>query len=194
MQFPNDTIRTITELVFLRTEYFACDIALVTGNDYIKTMDSVKWLYDNHYIRKKIVISGHSAKRDRIPEAIRFFEYGKEIGIPADTMVLETNAQNTYENLLYSKTVIEEKISSFSDINSVLFVAKAFVTRRIQMTAQAIYPPHLAYCYFPIVDKEGRNIGCDNWWHSEFATRRVLEEMERIATYTLKGDLSLIQK
>lgn len=51
-------------------------------------------------------------------------------------MFLENKATNSYENLNYSKQIIEEQFGGFEHCKKILFVAKAFVTRRIEMTAK----------------------------------------------------------
>lgn len=195
MIYPNDTIEAITNFLFLESDPLKpCEIAIVFGNDYVETMLTVKALLDQGLIKDKIVLTGHSANKDKIPEAIRFYEYGVKLGIPENIMLIEPNATNTLENLLFSKQVIEKKYKKLKDIESIMFIAKAFVMRRIQMTAYSLYPENTDYIYCPIVDKAGRNIGRDCWWKSEVATKRVLEEIRRIAEYTLKGDLLLLQK
>jgi len=192
MNYPNNTIKTISEFLFYETEIKSCDIAIVLGNDHIKTMDSVKLLIDKKTIKGKVILTGHSAKKDKEPEAIRFFNYGKEIGVSENTMIIEPNATNSLENLLFSKVIIEEKLGGFNETKTIMFVAKAFVTRRIIMTAQSLYPHNIEYIMFPTVDEEGKNIKKDNWWNNESAKKRVLEELKRISEYTLKGDLSLL--
>ncbi|MCI8626011.1 MAG: YdcF family protein [Lachnospiraceae bacterium] len=192
--YPNSTIEAISNLLFLETPITPCEIAIVFGNDYVGTMDEVKNLWGKGMIKNKIILSGHSAKKDKKPEAIRFMEYGLQIGLPKERMLLETEATNTLENLLYSRKLIETELGNLSSIKSIMFVAKAFVCRRIQMTIQAIYPSKIDYVYYPVVDVKGRNIGKDCWWETEEAIKRVLEELRRISEYTLKGDLSLFQK
>lgn len=192
--YPNSTIEAISNLLFLETPIISCDIAIVFGNDYVETMDEVKNLWERGMIKNKIILSGHSAKKDKKPEAIRFKEYGLQIGLSEESMLLELEATNTLENLLYSREIIEKELCDFSKIKSIMFVAKAFVCRRIQMTVQAFYPSNINYVYYPIVDVKGKNIGKDSWWSSEESIKRVLEELRRISEYTLKGDLALFQK
>lgn len=74
-----------------------------------------------------------------------------------------------------------------------MFVAKAFVTRRIAMTAKNLYPDFVQTYYLPTVDdtETGKNIRSDNWWINDAAKKRVFKEIKRIAEYTIKGDLKL---
>ena len=186
-------IEAITKLLFLpKSVPERADVCIVLGNDYLDTMVDVKSIYE-HHVCDKFILTGHSAKMDKEPECERFFRRGIELGIPSDIMFLENKATNSYENLNYSKQIIEEQFGGFEHCKKILFVAKAFVTRRIEMTAKNLYPDFVETYYIPTVDDTptGKNIGPDNWWINEAARKRVLEEVKRIAEYTLKGYLTL---
>lgn len=186
-KYPNDTVKTISEFLFLETQTEAVDLALVFGNDTVETMEEVAKMYKLGLIKKGIILSGHSASKDKTPECIRFYEKGLELGIPKDFMLTECDSTNTKENLEYSLKIIKEV---FPEITSIMFVAKAFVTRRIEMSARALnYPETIKYLYYPTLDE--RKIGKNCWWKYPEATERVLEELARISKYTLKGDLKI---
>lgn len=187
------TVEAITKLLFLpKSVPNKADICIVLGNDYIDTMVHVKSIYE-HGICDKFILTGHSAKMDKEPECERFFRRGIELGIPSNAMFLENKATNSYENLNFSKQIIEKQFGGFERCKKILFVAKAFVTRRVEMTAKNLYPDFVETYYFPTVDdtETGKNIRSDNWWKNDAARKRVLEEVKRIAEYTLKGDLKL---
>ncbi len=186
-------IDAITQFLFLPNNTpDKTDICIVLGNDYIDTMKIAKIIYEKG-ICKLFILTGHSANKDKEPECIRFYRKGLELGIPSECMILEDKATNTYENLDFSRIIIEEKLGGFENCNKILFVAKAFVTRRVEMTAKKLYPSFVQTFYYPTVDntETGKNIGEDNWWKSEVSKKRVLEEIKRISDYTLKGDLRL---
>lgn len=187
------TVEAITKLLFLpKSVPDRADICIVLGNDYIDTMVDVKSIYEQG-ICDKFILTGHSAKMDKEPECERFFRRGIELGIPSNAMFLENKATNSYENLNFSKQIIEKQFGGFERCKKILFVAKAFVTRRVEMTAKNLYPDFVETYYFPTVDdtETGKNIRSDNWWKNDAARKRVLEEVKRIAEYTLKGDLKL---
>ncbi len=187
------TIEAITKFLFIpKFIPDKADVCIVLGNDYIDTMVYVKWVFEQR-ICDKFILTGHSAKMDKEPECERFFKKGLELGIPQDTMFLENKATNSYENLDFSKKIIENQLGGFEHCKKILFVAKAFVTRRIEMTANKLYPDFVQTYYLPTADdtENGKNIRADNWWTNSAAQKRVLEEIRRIAEYTLKGDLKL---
>lgn len=184
-------IESITQLLFIPNNTpDKVDVCIVLGNDYVDTMKITKLVFDKG-ICDKFILTGHSAKMDKEPECDRFFKKGIELGIPSENMFLENRATNSYENLEFSKIIIEEQFGGFNNCRKILFIAKAFVTRRIEMTAKKLYPNFIQTFYYPTADdtETGKNIRADNWWKNETAKKRVLEEVRRVAEYTLKGDL-----
>ena len=104
-------------------------------------------------------------------------------------LLVENEAGNTLENFSKSFQLIE-KIKPISSFERCLVVCKAFLTRRAKMCA--------IKCGFPADEKmdffgtiSGKRIDPDNWYTNEDTTNRVMEEVERIGKYFVKGDLSL---
>lgn len=130
------TIDAITQLLFIPDIIpDVADVCIVLGNDYVDTMKTAKFVYDNG-ISDKFILTGHSARKDKEPECDRFFKRGVELGIPPEKMLLENKATNSYQNLQFSGQIIREQLGGFENCRKILFIAKAFVTRRIEMTAK----------------------------------------------------------
>lgn len=187
------TIDAITQLLFIPDDIpDVVDVCIVLGNDYVDTMKSAKLVYDKG-ISDKFILTGHSAGMDKEPECDRFFRRGVELGIPPKNMLLENRATNSYQNLQFSGQIISEQLGGFENCRKILFIAKAFVTRRIEMTAKKLYPEFVQTFFYSTFDdtETGKNIRTDNWWKTDAAKKRVLEEVMRIAEYTLKGDIEL---
>ena len=110
--------------------------------------------------------------------------------MPAKLFIQENRATNAYENLLFSKELIE-RLGGFSAFQSILFIGKAFMMRRVSMYAAHLDYPGERLQYFGTVDKNGRNIGPDCWWKTTPATERVMAEIERIGKYYKNGNLGL---
>lgn len=180
-------IEAVTNLLFVEKNIIKADLALVLGNNWVKTMDEVKEYRDRGFF-DKILISGHSVKKDLSPEAIRFRDYGLSIGLPEDCFLLEKESTNTKENFEFSIPVIEREIG-FENVKSLLLVTKNFHMRRVWMTALRFFPKGITYGFLPITDE--RNILPDNWWKDDSNKRRVLAELKRIYEYTVNGDISL---
>ena len=97
-------------------------------------------------------------------------------------------AQRYVKNINKLRQAVNETIDEYENI---LCIGSAFMTRRAKMCASACGYPTDKIDFYGTVDTSGRNIGPNSWWLSDTATKRVLEELKRIAEYTLKGDLSL---
>ncbi len=195
VEYPSDTVRAITEFLFVAPEYSlreAADLAVVMGNDCLRTVDETYALFKNGLIRRYVLFTGCSPTRTGKPEAERFLERWLSLGGPRENVLMECGAANTKENLEFSRRVIDDHGGFERCGKKILFVGKAFALRRILMSAAAAgYPREEPWQVYGIVDKEGLNIGPDSWWLRENARRRVFAELERIARYSLSGDLSL---
>jgi uncharacterized SAM-binding protein YcdF (DUF218 family) len=184
----SSSVEAITNLLFIETPVMKSDLIFVFGNDWILAMDEVKKLYEQK-ISEKILITGHSANKDRLEsEASRFMRRGLELGIPEESFLIEELATDTKKNFEYSAPIIDANIG-FDKIRTILFVCKTFHTRRVLMTAKASFPNHIEYLFYPVSDE--RNIQKDNWWLDEVSLKRVLAEVRRIGEYSLTGDLSI---
>lgn len=197
--YPSDSIKAITEFLFLETPYDEIepsDLVLVLGNDMIDgTMAEVKKLLDDGKIKADaiVLLSGATGtlNEGKEKECIRLFHSGTEhYGIPAKQFVLEDRAKNAFQNFLYSEELIQT-LGGFSRFEKILCIGKAFLLRRASMYAAKLGYPLEKMQYYGTVDREGRNIGKDCWWKNPRAVERVLAEIKRIGEYGLAGDLSI---
>ena len=207
IQYPNDTVRAISEFLFLETpasDLGLCDLTIVLGNDFIDgTMREVRRLLDLGVIapESKIVLSGATGllNAGKEKECIRMFRSGVEtFGIAPERLVMEDQATNSYQNLAFTKKLIEEDRAAFPDKRDldsfarILIIGKSFMMRRAEMCARRLDYPMEKLAYFGTVDREGRNIGKDSWWLNDSAIARVYAEIERIGKYAGGGDLSAL--
>ncbi len=183
----SSTVEAITRLLFMRDDPAPVDLAFVFGSNWIPTMDPAIDLYKRKLV-SQILISGASATGDAngMTECQVFRQYAVANGVPEGAILREERATNTLENFRLASCLIEET-RGWDSIQSVAFICKTFHTRRVLMTAARNWPRHLRYIFLPVVDE--RDIRSDNWWRDETARKRVLEELRRIADYTLKGDI-----
>jgi hypothetical protein len=182
-----DTIKKITDLLFIPQNIKKSDITIILGNDFIDTINVIEPFYRQN-ILGKIIITGHSPNADKEPEAERFFKRAVALGFSIDDITLETRSTNTKENFEFTKEIIDKNFK-VNDIKTITIVCLAFHTRRALMTARNIFEKDIEFNFIPIVD--GRKISAEDWPNSKESTDRVLEEVRRIAIYSAKGDLSL---
>ena len=187
-----ESIEAITQLLFLRTASLKpADLAIVLGNDYLFTMNEVFRLLCQGLLTGPLLLTGHGAQGKGVPEAEQFMQAGLTLGIPHERMILECRATNSYENLLFSKQLIEDRLGGFDGFHHISIIGKAFVLRRIEMTARRLGYPMDKLQYIPTVDREGLNIGEDCWWETAPARKRIFGELSRIGEYLVRGDLSI---
>jgi uncharacterized SAM-binding protein YcdF (DUF218 family) len=197
MNYPSNTIKAITEFLFIETENIEpSDLVIVLGNDMIDgTMMEVNRLYISGKItmNAKIILTGAtgSLNAGKENECDSLYRSGtQKYGMSPSLFVLENEATNAYQNFIYSKQIIES-LGGFEKFNHILCIGKAFLLRRASMYAAKLNYPTDKIQYYGTVDRDGRNIGKDSWWKSEAATTRVLAEIKRIGEYGMAGDLSI---
>ena len=184
-----DTISAISNLLFIDKNFdkdSKIDLTIVLGNDWLETMDEVYKIYSDMNIGK-IFISGGTVNKE-IPESVSFKKRGVSLGIPSDNIIIEEQSRNTKENFQNLRALIQEEIG-FENVKNILIVCKTFHTRRSLMTAKNFFPESINYFFLPLPDE--REIYKDSWWKKYESRNRVLGEVERIAKYSLKGDLKL---
>ena len=74
-----DTIKKITDLLFIPQNIKKSDITIILGNDFVDTINIIEPFYRQN-ILGKIIITGHSPNKDKEPEAERFFKRAVELG------------------------------------------------------------------------------------------------------------------
>ncbi|MGW0185405.1 YdcF family protein [Streptomyces sp. NPDC003362] len=88
-----------------------------------------------------IVFTGATSRttRDRMPrgEAEHYRERARELGVPADVILVEPNARNTGENITFSRALLADQGVA---VSSVLLVCKPYEERRAYATARKLWP------------------------------------------------------
>lgn len=187
----DDTIEKINELLFINKkeeELTKYDIVIVCGNDYLdETVSSLVLLVQKGIIvpHAQVILSGNKrgfTKDLLCTEAEELEHRLSKYSLPVHYF-LEKEALNIKENLSYSLPFIQD----IDGCKRILIIGKAFVSRRIWMSAKALgYPMEKVDIYgtYTFIREE-------NWFLNEEAEIRILEELKRISDYTLKGDLAL---
>lgn len=85
-------------------------------------------LYQEGIIKKILVTGGTGRLNDEFvyPEANALYMYLRQVGVPEEDIILETQARNTYENALYTKEILQDKFPG----RPVLLITSAFHMRR----------------------------------------------------------------
>lgn len=198
MQKNGGTIKAITDFLFVgkeEKELSFYDLVIFLGNDDIEgNVNALTYLYNKQHFDSNalIILSGNVGllNANKNPESHRMYALLQKLDFPTNNIIIEDNATNALENFRYSLPLIE-KVAPVNSYSKILCIGRAFMGRRALMAATACGYPIQNIDYYGTVDIKGKNIGPDTWWKSEPAKIRVLEELKRIAEYSLKGDLSL---
>jgi hypothetical protein len=192
----SENIRAITNFLFIEDDIDdlkKSDLVIILCNNNINGIVSVfDRLYKNNIIDNGslVVISGDRGPLDDFEgkecEAV-FNKLVNEYGYDSKMFALEKNATNIYENLKYSKEIIED----FDKYNNTIIIGAAFALRRIKLCASGMNYPLEKVQFVGTVNIEKRPISIDNWWQDDIARIRVYEELERIGKYLIKGDLDI---
>jgi uncharacterized SAM-binding protein YcdF (DUF218 family) len=107
-----------------------------------------------------------------------------QLGMPPESLILETAATNTGENVIFSRRLAEQTLGEGS-VHSLLVIGKVCSMRRYLMTLERHWPqPRRFACavnYFG-VERE-------RWHEHEEFRRRVLAEFTKIPEYLKQGFL-----
>jgi hypothetical protein len=133
---------------------------------------------------EKLLISGGCTRGEPESEASIIGRRLLQMGMPRDALVLEHEATNTGENVIYGMQRISE-VMDIDRITSVLAIGKICSTRRYLMTLERHWPiPKKFACpinYFGLPK--------DCWSEHEEFRERVLSEVEKIPRYLKSGFL-----
>ncbi len=133
---------------------------------------------------KYILISGGLNRRNGFIEAEYHRDNLVDLGVPEDNILIEDKAQNTLENVLFSKLIIKKHFKKFPQ--RIIVVCQCFHGRRVLMTLKKFFPKKVEYILQPVETKGHR---VKNWWKNPQQRRHIIEEIKKIGEYILKGDI-----
>lgn len=112
------------------------DVALLFGTRHgvEEFCDETMRLWREGYFKKLIISGGCTAGQD-VAEAKLIAEALLKRGMPANAMILECEALNTGDNVIFSKRLIGEEV-----INSIIAIGKISSARRYLMTLARHWP------------------------------------------------------
>jgi uncharacterized SAM-binding protein YcdF (DUF218 family) len=148
-------------------------------------MDPAIEMYNNE-MTDRLLISGAGPTRRRAPEWEHFRDYAISKGIPITSMLIETEARNTYENMTNSNAIIA-KTCGWSSIRRIAISTQPIHSRRALMTAARVFPPEVEIIL--VTTSDISVLQPETWWQSRSGRLIVLEEIRKIGEYGVRGDL-----
>ncbi|MBB2482881.1 YdcF family protein [Bacillus sp. APMAM] len=178
----------ITKFMFDGMQDDGCngDLILVFGSRSGHRVKKAADLFNQN--RAPLILVSGSERRwgeGEVSEAIWMRDYLIKLGIPADNILLETQADNTTENVIGSAFVMQKKIGLHM-IKRILVVSAPFHVKRCHLTLKTYMPTWIEYTICP----DDRQFGQWNNWNSDPKTKAlVLNELNSIIKYVKMGIL-----
>ena len=182
---PFGTRDAISRFLILRDTPQAVDLCFVFGSPSISNILPAIDLY-HAGLTRRIVISGATVTRDNVPEWQFYRDRAVADGVDPDAILIEPKALNTLENAVLGAELISQAIG-WEGIATMALCAKPIHTRRALMTARQVFPDHIRF--ITLSGDDPRDLNEHNWWLKPHGRQRVLEELGRVSTYAIKGDI-----
>ncbi|MBK3531308.1 YdcF family protein [Streptomyces sp. MBT67] len=117
-----------------------CDVAVGLGSHDLGVADTTAALFHDG-LAPLIVFTGATSPttRSKMPrgEAEHYRERAIELGVPASSILVESRARNTGQNITLTRALLEERRVP---VSSALLVSKPYEERRAYATAQKLWP------------------------------------------------------
>lgn len=169
----------ISDFIFVHTELRAADVILVPGGSYRELMEEAARLY---HARMAPLILPSGGLNSRLPremtEGSFLKEVGVSLGVPERAIIVEEQAQHTFDNARLSKDLLLEKGIT---IERAILVCKGFHSRRALLTYQYTFPGEVEFMVSPV--RSGHCITRENWHLDLRSTQIVMGELQKIGQY-----------
>ncbi len=117
-----------------------CDVGIGLGSHDLGVAIHTAQLYQQGLF-ERIVFTGANAPTtiERFPrgEAVHYREHAIELGVPAETILIETEATNTSQNLINTRAVLAE---AGLYLASVMLISRPYQQRRAYATCRKVWP------------------------------------------------------
>lgn len=117
-----------------------CDAAIGLGSHDLGVAAFAAKLYHEGLFGTLVFSGGNSpTTAERFPrgEAVHFREHALELGVPDDVILLEPNAGNTGQNIVFSRDALA---TAGITTASILLISKPYMERRSYATARKAWP------------------------------------------------------
>ena len=152
------------------------DVILVFAGDAGERMEKAIALYEQDYA-DKIVVSGGPVYM-QITEARLMYDHALNRGIPPEDVIMEEEAQNTLQNALFCRKIMEEH-----DFQSALVVSSEYHMFRVKAVCEQAFKGssmELVYCA-----AEDPNYDPEHWWANNKSLLWTVNEYLKILGYEL---------
>ena len=183
----NETIglaRTLWDYLQMKQPLKKADAILVLGSHDTRVAERGAELFLEHWAPLLIFSGGLgrlTSGQWSESEAARFADIAKEKGVPEKSILIEDKSSNTGENILFTKSLVEQKKLP---LNSFILVQKPYMERRSYATFKKQWPGKELIVTSPQLD-------FDHYPTGEISLEKVIQvmtgDLQRIRLYAAKG-------
>lgn len=152
------------------------DIIIVLAGDKGHRLDYAVGLYHKGYSSQLLISGGPVYLNTTMAELMA--KHAMELGVPKDAIILEKESNSTYQNALFSKSILQER-----QLNSALVVSSSYHMRRVRYTFNKVFQDttmNLIYC---AADEPQYNPG--HWWSNNRSTLQTVTEYMKLLGYMM---------
>lgn len=179
-----ESIKAISDFLFVRNQPETADLAFVMGSPSVNSLYPALNLFHTGMV-KKILITGGGIATNGQPEWELYRDHALAAGVPNECLLIEKFAKNTQQNIMFGFDTVSQAIG-WQNIKAVALCAKPFHMRRALMTAKCFFPKDIRIIASP--PEDSMNLSPSNWAETPLGRQRVLEELGKISRYALQGD------
>ncbi|MEX3617377.1 YdcF family protein [Paenibacillus glucanolyticus] len=110
------------------------------------------------------------------PEATMMRDEAVKMGVPPESIFIETMSNHTKENVIASLIVLDRALG-LQQIQRLLFVSAPSHMRRCQLLLKTFMPPWYEFVWSPDHRAKGRR---DNWWIEPVEVKRAMGELHKV--------------
>lgn len=164
------------------------DLILILGGGDVRVFDYGIFLWEKHFA-PLLAFSGGGSTRESFKvykksEAEAFLDLVKKKGLSQEKIIVEDTSNNTHENLLNTKKILEKrKIYP----QSVILVQEPYTEMRLRLTCEKIWPQVHCQVTAPLEMWEER---CKSKEYCELMINEVVGNIQRLKIYSKKKDIA----
>jgi hypothetical protein len=177
----------VARTVFVREEPIPADLAMVFADaDEVgmvrRTTRGVELYRQGQVPRLLVTGGGVLARKD--PEAKRMAQIARDLGVPAEDVLVEDQSSNTFDNVRFSLQLLKDD-RLLEELGTILLVSSEWHMRRVLLTMKKYFPATIRFLCCPTLEGFNR----DNWTESDEGRRTVMNEAELLAAFQMTGAL-----
>lgn len=173
--FPELSDAAVEKLLFARDEAEPAELAMVFGAaspaDMERRVRHAAGFYWRQEVPKLLLTGGGTLARTQ-PEALAMREIALNLGIPEESLLVESQSSNTFANCRLSLELLKSK-ELLDGLRTILLVSSEWHMKRVLLTMRQTFPLKIRLLCCPTPEGINRS----NWTSSPEGRAEVLREL-----------------